>query len=50
VPKPATPFQWEPFVDEKTLRRRGRILRQRLQRVDNLELRCARPVAPGPDR
>ncbi|MFH1811535.1 MAG: radical SAM protein [Pseudomonadota bacterium] len=39
VPKPATPFQWEPFIDDRILRRRARLLRKRLDRVDNLELR-----------
>lgn len=31
VPKPQTPFQWEPLVDEATLARRQEMLKQRLR-------------------
>ena len=31
VPKPHTPFQWHPLIDEQTLRRRQRILKQGLR-------------------
>jgi len=39
VPKPATPFQWEPFAAEATLRTRARRLKRLLAREDNLELK-----------
>ncbi len=31
VPKPQTPFQWEPLIDEATLTRRQEMLKQRLR-------------------
>jgi radical SAM superfamily enzyme YgiQ (UPF0313 family) len=31
VPKPHTPFQWQPLIDDQTLQRRHRILKERLR-------------------
>jgi len=39
VPKPATPFQWEPFCDVAALRHKHAQLRQACAGVDNLELK-----------
>ncbi|MBN2358713.1 MAG: radical SAM protein [Deltaproteobacteria bacterium] len=39
VPKPATPFQWEPVCDAATLKRRMRLLRRAGAGVANLEIK-----------
>jgi radical SAM superfamily enzyme YgiQ (UPF0313 family) len=46
VPKPTTPFQWEPFADQATLRARVRRLRRAVGPEDNLELKIE-PVNPA---
>ena len=40
VPKPNTPFQWEPICDEKELRRRLKFVSKRLARIPNVEVRA----------
>ncbi|HEV3469312.1 MAG TPA: radical SAM protein, partial [Pyrinomonadaceae bacterium] len=39
VPKPNTPFQWEPICEEKELKRRLRWLSKNLARIPNVEVR-----------
>ena len=39
VPKPNTPFQWEPICDEKELRRRLKLVAKDLARLANVEVR-----------
>jgi radical SAM superfamily enzyme YgiQ (UPF0313 family) len=39
VPKPNTPFQWEPICEEKELKRRLKWLSKSLARVPNVEVR-----------
>ncbi|HYE14981.1 MAG TPA: radical SAM protein [Pyrinomonadaceae bacterium] len=39
VPKPNTPFQWEPICEEKELKRRLKWLSKALSRVPNVEVR-----------
>ena len=39
VPKPNTPFQWEPICDERELKRRLKWLSKNLARVPNVEVR-----------
>ena len=39
VPKPNTPFQWEPICDEKELKRRLKYVSKRLARIPNVEVR-----------
>ena len=39
VPKPNTPFQWEPICDEKDLRRRLKSVAKNLARLANVEVR-----------
>ena len=40
VPKPNTPFQWEPICEEKELKRRLKWVSQRLARIPNVEVRA----------
>jgi radical SAM superfamily enzyme YgiQ (UPF0313 family) len=39
VPKPNTPFQWEPICEEKELKRRLKWLSKNLARIPNVEVR-----------
>ena len=39
VPKPNTPFQWEPICDEKELKRRLKWVAKNLARIPNVEVR-----------
>ena len=39
VPKPNTPFQWEPICDEKELKRRLKWVSKNLARIPNVEVR-----------
>jgi radical SAM superfamily enzyme YgiQ (UPF0313 family) len=39
VPKPNTPFQWEPICDERELKRRLKWLSKNLARIPNVEVR-----------
>ena len=39
VPKPNTPFQWEPICEERELRRRLKWLSKNLSRIPNVEVR-----------
>ena len=39
VPKPNTPFQWEPICDEKELKRRLKYVSKKLARIPNVEVR-----------
>jgi len=39
VPKPNTPFQWEPICEEKELKRRLKWVCQKLARIPNVEVR-----------
>ncbi len=40
VPKPNTPFQWEPICDEKELKRRLKYVSKKLARIPNVEVRA----------
>ncbi|MGH9941687.1 MAG: radical SAM protein [Pyrinomonadaceae bacterium] len=40
VPKPNTPFQWEPICDERELKRRLKWVSKQLARVPNVEVRA----------
>jgi radical SAM superfamily enzyme YgiQ (UPF0313 family) len=40
VPKPNTPFQWEPICDEKELKRRLKFVSKKLARIPNVEVRA----------
>src|ERR1051326_5385899 len=40
VPKPNTPFQWEPICDEKELKRRLKWVCKNLARIPNVEVRA----------
>ena len=40
VPKPNTPFQWEPICEEKELKRRLKYVSQKLSRIPNVEVRA----------
>ncbi len=40
VPKPNTPFQWEPICEEKELKRRLKYVCKRLARIPNVEVRA----------
>jgi radical SAM superfamily enzyme YgiQ (UPF0313 family) len=40
VPKPNTPFQWEPICDEKELKRRLKYVSKKLSRIPNVEVRA----------
>ena len=40
VPKPNTPFQWEPICDEKELKRRLKFVGKKLARIPNVEVRA----------
>jgi len=40
VPKPNTPFQWEPIIVEKELKRRLKWVCQKLSRIPNVEVRA----------
>ena len=39
VPKPNTPFQWEPICEEKELKRRLKLVSKNLARIPNVEVR-----------
>src|SRR5437764_3947628 len=39
VPKPNTPFQWEPICEEKELKRRLKFVSKKLARIPNVEVR-----------
>src|SRR5436190_816305 len=39
VPKPNTPFQWEPICEEKELKRRLKLVAKNLSRIPNVEVR-----------
>ncbi|HEY9285990.1 MAG TPA: radical SAM protein [Pyrinomonadaceae bacterium] len=39
VPKPNTPFQWEPICEERELKRRLKLVSKRLARIPNVEVR-----------
>ena len=39
VPKPNTPFQWEPICEERELKRRLKWLSKNLSRIPNVEVR-----------
>src|SRR6185436_20634994 len=39
VPKPNTPFQWEPICEEKELKRRLKWVSKNLSRIPNVEVR-----------
>jgi len=38
VPKPVTPFQWEPLTDRATIQARQRLLREHIQRTRHIQL------------
>jgi radical SAM superfamily enzyme YgiQ (UPF0313 family) len=40
VPKPNTPFQWEPICEEKELKRRLKFVSKKLARIPNVEVRA----------
>src|SRR5438046_8251281 len=40
VPKPNTPFQWEPICSEKELKRRLKWVSKNLARIPNVEVRA----------
>jgi radical SAM superfamily enzyme YgiQ (UPF0313 family) len=40
VPKPNTPFQWEPICEEKELKRRLKWVSKQLARIPNVEVRA----------
>jgi radical SAM superfamily enzyme YgiQ (UPF0313 family) len=40
VPKPNTPFQWEPICEEKELKRRLKLVCKRLAKIPNVEVRA----------
>ncbi|HSQ24678.1 MAG TPA: radical SAM protein [Pyrinomonadaceae bacterium] len=40
VPKPNTPFQWEPICEEKELKRRLKLVSRKLSRIPNVEVRA----------
>ncbi|HYX30852.1 MAG TPA: radical SAM protein [Pyrinomonadaceae bacterium] len=40
VPKPNTPFQWEPICEEKELKRRLKYVCRKLARIPNVEVRA----------
>src|SRR5205085_4222772 len=40
VPKPNTPFQWEPICEEKELKRRLKWASKNLSRIPNVEVRA----------
>jgi len=40
VPKPNTPFQWEPICEEKELKRRLKFVSRKLARIPNVEVRA----------
>src|SRR4051794_17147826 len=40
VPKPNTPFQWEPICEEKELKRRLKYVCKKLSRIPNVEVRA----------
>src|SRR3989442_15745028 len=40
VPKPNTPFQWEPICSEKELKRRLKWVSKNLSRIPNVEVRA----------
>jgi len=40
VPKPNTPFQWEPICEEKELKRRLKYVSKKLSRIPNVEVRA----------
>src|SRR4051794_27261823 len=40
VPKPNTPFQWEPICEEKELKRRLKFVSKKLSRIPNVEVRA----------
>src|SRR5437870_13816845 len=40
VPKPNTPFQWEPICEEKELKRRLKFVGRKLARIPNVEVRA----------
>jgi radical SAM superfamily enzyme YgiQ (UPF0313 family) len=40
VPKPNTPFQWEPICDEKELKRRLKYVSKKLSKIPNVEVRA----------
>jgi radical SAM superfamily enzyme YgiQ (UPF0313 family) len=40
VPKPNTPFQWEPICEEKELKRRLKLVSKKLARIPNVEVRA----------
>lgn len=40
VPKPNTPFQWEPICNEKELKRRLKFVSKKLARIPNVEVRA----------
>src|SRR4051812_19201851 len=40
VPKPNTPFQWEPICEEKELKRHLRYVSKKLSRIPNVEVRA----------
>src|SRR5258706_411318 len=40
VPKPNTPFQWEPICEEKELKRRLKRVSKKLARIPNVEVRA----------
>jgi radical SAM superfamily enzyme YgiQ (UPF0313 family) len=40
VPKPNTPFQWEPICEEKELKRRLKYVCKRMARIPNVEVRA----------
>lgn len=44
VPKPWTPFQWQPFLPSDELQRRIRLLRQRFKRIRGARLTWSEPA------
>src|SRR5437588_219852 len=40
VPKPNTPFQWEPICEERELKRRLKYVSKKLSRIPNVEVRA----------
>ncbi|HEX8459497.1 MAG TPA: radical SAM protein [Pyrinomonadaceae bacterium] len=40
VPKPNTPFQWEPICEERELKRRLKLVSKQLARIPNVEVRA----------
>jgi radical SAM superfamily enzyme YgiQ (UPF0313 family) len=43
IPKAVTPFQWSPMLDPKTIERRIELVRDRIRKIPNIEIRFETP-------